>query len=107
MVRKRIGRWVSAVVRFAEVIKAIPDYAQDLEYYAEELDRAIVNPLGIFQQQLMFLKYNDQSRIIFEDTAKQMDSITNELNAIVSGIRTLSGNALLDAEEDFNFSTTF
>jgi len=33
-----------------------------------------------------------------------MDSITNELNAIVSGIRTLSGNALLDAEEDFNFS---
>ena len=88
----------------AEVIKAMPDYASDLEYYADELDRAIVNPLGIFQQQLIFLKYNDQSRIIFEDTAKQMDNISSELNAIVSGIRMLSENALINAEETSNFS---
>ena len=88
----------------AEVIKAMPDYAQDLEYYADELERAINNPLGIFQQQLIFLKYNDQSRIIFEDTAKQMDNISSELNAIVSGVRTLSGNALINAKETSNFS---
>ena len=90
--------------KVADVSTAMPDYASDLEYYADELNRAIVNPLGIFQQQLKFLKYNDQSRIIFEDTAKQMDSITTELNNIVSGIRTLSGNALINAQETSNFS---
>ena len=90
--------------KITEVMATMPDYSQDLKYYSDEFERAIINPLGIFQQQLIFLKYNDQSRIIFEDTAKQMDDITNELNAIASGIRALSDNALLDAEKDSNFS---
>ena len=88
----------------AEVLAAMPEYEPDLQYYNDELDRAILKPLGIFQQQLTYLKYNDQSRIIFENTAGQMDQITSELNTIVSGIRTLSGNALADAESTFKSS---
>ena len=88
----------------AEVLSVMPEYQPDLQYYSDELDRAVLKPLGIFQQQLTYLKYNDQSRVIFESTADQMDQISNELNTIVSGIRTLSGNALIDAEETFNSS---
>ena len=51
--------------KITEVKKALPNQASDLEYYYDELDRAITKPLGIFQQQLKFLGYNDQSRVIF------------------------------------------
>ena len=91
----------------AEITKAkaaLPNQAADLQYYFDELDRAIVQPLGIFQQQVKFLEYNDQSRVIFEDTAQQMEQISAELSGIVSGIRSLSENALVDAEESFNTS---
>jgi methyl-accepting chemotaxis protein len=90
--------------KITKIKTAMPNQAADLQYYYDELDRAIVKPLGIFQQQLKFLEYNDQSRVIFENTAKQMEQISSELNAIVSGIRSLSGNALANAKKTFNFS---
>tara|TARA_R110001583_G_scaffold46978_2_gene147166 strand:+ start:2410 stop:4431 length:2022 start_codon:yes stop_codon:yes gene_type:complete len=90
--------------KLAELITSMPNDAADLGYYSDELERAIVAPLGVFQQQLIFLKYNERSRIIFEDTAQEMDQISAELNTVASGIRTLSGNALADAEETFNSS---
>lgn len=86
------------------IITVMPDYEADLQYYDEELERAIFNPLGIFQQQLKFLKYNDQSRLIFEDMAREMDIVSSELNAITAGIRSLSSDALNDAEEVFDSS---
>ena len=91
----------------AKIVKikaALPDKAADIQYYYGELDRAIVQPLGLFQQQLKFLKYNDQSRIIFESSAQQMEQISTQLHEIVGGIRTLSGNALIDAKASFDFS---
>lgn len=88
----------------AQVIAIMKADAADIEYYSSELDRAITGPLGVFQQQLIFLKYNERSRAIFEDTAQQMDQIGAELNTVFAGIRTLSGNALAEAEDTFNSS---
>lgn len=88
----------------AEVIATMKADAADIEYYSGELDRAITGPLGVFQQQLIFLKYNERSRAIFEDTAQKMDHIGAELNTVSAGIRTLSGNALVEAEDTFNSS---
>jgi len=88
----------------ADVSNKMPDYAADIEYYNDELDRAIVKPLGVFQQQLKFLNFNEKSRIIFEDNTQNLDQISSELNTISSGIRILSENALIEAEETFNSS---
>ena len=90
--------------KIAAISKAMPDYEADLQYYSEQLDRAVVDPLGVFQQQLKFLQYNDQSLNIFKQTIQQMAQISSELNAIVGGIRTLSENALVDAEDSFKTS---
>lgn len=90
--------------KVSAIVTVMTEYDADLQFYNGQLSRAILEPLGIFQQQLKFLEYNDQSRFIFEETSQQMDQINNELDAIVGGIRTLSENALLDAEETFNYS---
>jgi len=90
--------------KVVNIITAMPDYAADIQYYNDELDRGIVNPLGLFQQQLMFLKYNDQSRLIFEDSDQQMNQINTQLNLIATGIRDLSRNALSDSEKIFDSS---
>ncbi len=87
-----------------EIMITMPDSAADIQYYNDELNRAIELPLGIFQQQLTFLKYNDQSRIVLEDTAQKMNEISLELHKISNGIRTLSGNALVAAEKNSNTS---
>ncbi|WP_051369072.1 methyl-accepting chemotaxis protein [Psychromonas arctica] len=88
------------------VISDMPDYAADINYYNGELERAITKPLGLFQQQRIFIKYNEKSHLIFEENAQNMDQVSEQLNSLSGGIRILSGNALSDAEEAFNRSLT-
>ncbi|MBB1274759.1 methyl-accepting chemotaxis protein [Psychromonas sp. SR45-3] len=88
------------------VISDMPDYAADINYYNGELERAITKPLGLFQQQRIFIKYNEKSHLIFEENAQNMDQVNDQLNSLSGGIRILSGNALSDAEEAFNRSLT-
>jgi len=88
------------------VISDMSDYAADINYYKGELERAITKPLGLFQQQRIFIKYNEKSHLIFEKNAQNMDQVSEQLNNLSAGIRILSGKALSDAEEAFNRSLT-
>ena len=88
------------------VISDMSDYAADINYYNGELERAITKPLGLFQQQRIFIKYNEKSHLIFEENSQNMDQVSDQLNSLSGGIRILSGNALSDAEEAFNRSLT-
>ena len=92
--------------KVASISAVIPDYAEDLNDYANQLNRAIINPEGMFQQQLKYLQYNDQSELILSQTVQQMNQINAELNTLVSGIRTLSDNALINAQASFKSSLT-
>ena len=92
--------------KITTVISDMPDYAADINYYNGELERAITKPLGLFQQQRIFIKYNEKSHLIFEENAQNMDQVSEQLNSLSGGIRILSGNALSDAEEAFNRSLT-
>jgi len=92
--------------KITTVISDMPDYAADINYYNGELERAITKPLGLFQQQRIFIKYNEKSHLIFEENAQNMDQVNDQLNSLSGGIRILSGNALSDAEEAFNRSLT-
>ncbi|TXR53985.1 methyl-accepting chemotaxis protein [Reinekea thalattae] len=72
------------------IISAMPDYAIDLEYYRDDFNRAINEPLGAFQQRLAYLEYNEQSIVIFKAAAEQMAQMTTALNNIVAGVRDIS-----------------
>ncbi|TCS40832.1 methyl-accepting chemotaxis protein [Reinekea marinisedimentorum] len=85
-------------------IEAMPDYAFDIEYYRDEFDRTIMQPLGAFQQQLSYLKYNDESAVIFDETIMQMASIAAEAQALVEGVRTIADQAVEEANSTFETS---
>jgi methyl-accepting chemotaxis protein len=88
----------------SQAIEAMPDYAADLEYYRDEFDRTVMQPLGAFQQQLSYLKFNDESTIIFDETVTLMANITIEAKNLVEGVRAIAANAVAEANSTFNTS---
>tara|TARA_R110001583_G_scaffold22377_7_gene84014 strand:+ start:11681 stop:13684 length:2004 start_codon:yes stop_codon:yes gene_type:complete len=89
--------------RFSEkstnTMKAMPDISEDIQLYVDAITRAISLPEGLFQQHLAFISLNEKSRENLVDSAKIMTLISQEFSKEISAIRSLSENALIDAEE--------
>ncbi len=90
--------------KILNIIKTMPDYESDLQFYNYQLERAVVMPQGLFQQQYTFIELNEQSSRVLKETALHMDSLSEELQILVNGVRAISDSALSDADKLFKTS---
>lgn len=82
------------------VMKEFPYSEDTVGIYRQLLEHNIVNEKGLLQQHLQFIELNEQSTALLAVIAQEVDVLLLESGAIIADIRSLSENALKNAEEE-------
>jgi len=94
----------SYLSRFKEkadrVVKEVSYSEENINFYLGMLTQAIANENGLLQQHLKYIALNEQSTRLLADIATEVDEVIAESDNIISEIRKLSEQALINAEAE-------